>query len=260
MTTSLKAPGDAVRIVLVGTTHPGNIGAAARAMKAMGLGTLHLVAPRHFPSAEATARAAGADDLLARAVVHADLKAALADCDRVYGTTARERRIDWPTLTPREAAADMLAPGAGRAAIVFGRERSGLTNEELDLCQRAIWIPTVSAFRSLNLAQAVQICAYELHLAGGEPGAQDTAADAEPAFPRGDRPASAGEIDGLAAHLLAAMTAVGYHDPERPKLLERRVRRWLGRGALRHSEAQFLRGFLAAVESRAGAQPPDEPA
>lgn len=268
MTDSSRTPGDAVRIVLVGTTHPGNIGAAARAMKAMGLSSLHLVAPRHFPSAEATARAAGADDLLARATVHETLAAALAGCDIAYGTTARERRIGWPTVRPRAAAAEIVAAAAGTTAIVFGRERSGLTNEELDACQRAIWIPTVSEFGSLNLAQAVQICAYELHLAalvGDVDGAAvpdaAPASGASSAFRRGERPASAGEVDGLTAHLLSAMTVVGYHDPARPKLLERRVRRWLGRSGLLHSEAQFLRGFLSAVEARLGGrrQPPADP-
>lgn len=155
-----------MRIVLVGTTHPGNIGASARAMKAMGMRALHLVEPAHFPSAEATARAAGADDVLGSAVIHATLEDALLGCEVAYGTTARGRRIGWPTCTPRAAAADIAAmPSGTQVALVFGRERTGLTNTELDRCQRAICIATAADFSSLNLAQAVQICAYELGLA-----------------------------------------------------------------------------------------------
>ena len=235
---------DHVRIVLVGTTHPGNIGATARAMKVMGLSALHLVAPARFPSAEATARAAGADDILARARVHADLEDALVGVRTVYGTTARERHIDWPAQSPREAAAAIAADGDD-VAIVFGRERSGLTNEELDRCQRAIHIPTSATFRSLNLAQAVQICAYELRLA------HVAAAPAMPAPREGrDPPAAAAELEGLRAHTLAVMEAVGYYDPAQPKLLERRLQRLFNRAGLLHSESQILRGFLAAIAQR----------
>lgn len=235
-----------VRIVLVGTTHPGNIGAAARAMKVMGLDALHLVQPARFPSAEATAMAAGADDLLARAAVHESLEAALDGCAMAYGTTARERHIGWPTLSPR-AAAEAIAAEAQPVALVFGRERAGLSNAELDRCQRAIAIPTDAAFRSLNLAQAVQICAYELRLAH--------LGDVRPVTPRvgaDDPAAGAREIDDLTRHCLAVMAAVGYHDPARPKLLERRLARLFGRAGLLHSEAQILRGFLGAIEARLG--------
>lgn len=236
-----------IRIVLVGTTHPGNIGAAARAMKTMGLASLALVQPARFPAAEATARAAGADDILAQASVHESLEAAVAGCRIVFGTTARERRIDWPTQTVREAAAS-IAECPDALAVVFGRERSGLTNAELEYCQRAIHIPTSADYRSLNLAQAVQICAYEIRLAH----------DSAMAPPRGpqrsrlDSDASADELNALRAHCLQVMTAVGYHDPTAPKLLERRLQRLLSRAAIKHSEAQFLRGFLAAIEARIG--------
>lgn len=235
-----------VRIVLVGTSHPGNIGASARAMKTMGLSTLVLVAPERFPSAEATARAAGADDLLARATRCATLAEAVAGCEVVFGTTARERRIDWPAVDMRAAAATIAAT-PGPLAVVFGRERSGLTNSELEACQRAIHIPTSAEFRSLNLAQAVQICAYEIRLAH----------DASPTPPRGprrarlDAPVRADELAALRAHCLRVMERVGYYDPARPKLLERRLQRLLSKADLRHSEAQFLRGFLAAIEAAA---------
>jgi TrmH family RNA methyltransferase len=240
-----------VRVVLVGTTHPGNIGASARAMKGMGFQTLHLVTPQHFPSAEATARAAGADDVLADAVVHASLEDALQGCQVVYGTSARARRIGWPTFTPRAAAADIAqAPQSAIIALVFGRERTGLTNAELDLCQRLICIPTVADFSSLNIAQAVQICAYELALI--EP-------DAVPGTPRrgrqksGDTLASAGEIEALRAHCMAVMARVEYYDPLRPKLIDRRLRRLLARSNLLHSEVQIFRGFLTAIEDHLSA-------
>lgn len=236
-----------VRIVLVETTHPGNIGAAARAMKTMGLGTLALIKPLRFPSAEATARAAGADDILAAASLHDTLEEAVAGCRIVFGTTARERRIDWPTRTVREAAA-LIAACPEPVAVVFGRERSGLTNAELDCCQRAIHIPTSADYRSLNLAQAVQICAYEVRLAH----------DDSMAPPRGarrarlDADAGADELDALRAHCLRVMEAAAYYDPRAPKLLERRVKRLLSRAGLKHSETQFLRGFLTAIEARLG--------
>ncbi len=240
-----------VRIVLVGTTHPGNIGASARAMKAMGLRALHLVTPAHFPSAEATARAAGADDLLAAARVHATLDEALAGCEVAYGTTARSRRIGWPTCTPRVAAAEIAAlPASTEIALVFGRERTGLTNIELDRCQRAICIATAADFSSLNLAQAVQICAYELGLVepAALPGAPRRGRDKS-----GDALATAAELEALRDHCLAVMAAVAYYDTAQPKLIDRRLRRMLARTGLLHSEVQIFRGFLHAIEVRLGA-------
>lgn len=235
-----------MRIILVGTTHPGNIGASARAMKVMGIDQLRLVEPHHFPSAEATARAAGADDILAAASIHDSLADAISDCQVVYGTTARSRRIDWPVVTPRQAASEIEALD-GSCAIVFGRERSGLSNEELDLCQRAINIPTAADYRSLNLAQAVQICAYELRAAY-----LDKPAPVEPAevSARGDSLASAVELEQLRGHCLTVMERIEYHDPARPKLLDRRLRRLLNRAQLRHSEVQIVRGVLSAMESK----------
>ena len=229
-----------LRIVLVGTTHPGNIGAAARAMKAMGLTDLALVEPTRFPAAEATAMASGADDVLARAEVTSGLDEALRGCSLVFGTTARERHISWPLVTPREAAA-LAAASTQRVALVFGRERSGLTNEELDRCQRAVTIPTDASFSSLNLAQAVQICAYEMRLAHVTGVQRRTS--------RKDRVASAVEIAAAKEHALSVMVRVSYFDPDRPKLLERRLQRMLSRGRLMHSDVQILRGFLSAVET-----------
>jgi TrmH family RNA methyltransferase len=245
------AIGDQIRIVLVGTTHPGNIGAVARAMKTMALSRLVLVTPRIFPSAEATARAAGADDILARALICDSLPAALAGCERSYATTARRRHLEWPVISPREFAADLAADAVagGDIAVVFGREHSGLSNAELDLCGTAIRIPTQAQFSSLNIAMAVQIIAYELFVArGGAPiGTGAAIADADP-------PAPAAEIDHLYQHLLAVMERSGYFDPADPRLLPRRIRRLLNKGELRRSEVQILRGFLTAVQSRLSAK------
>ncbi len=236
-----------VRFVLVGTTHPGNIGASARAMKAMGFNDLCLVGPKTFPAAEATARASGADDLLAHATVVTDLAEAVADCALVVGTTARDRHLEWPVLSPRDAAARIVdVLGDGPVAVVFGREQSGLSNAELDRCHHAIRIPTNPAFNSLNLAQAVQVCAYELRQSLLVMSEHDVA-DGESML---DPPADAGELDRLHAHLIAVMTAVGYFDPTNPRLLPRRLRRLLNRGDLQRSEVQILRGFLSAVERR----------
>ena len=217
-------------------------------MKAMGLADLHLVSPRTFPSAAATARAAGADDILCRAVVHETLDQALANCAAIYGTTARERHIGWPTFTPRDAATEIAKlPLNNTVAIVFGREQSGLSNAELDRCQRAIRIPTNAHFRSLNLAQAVQILAYELHLIACAPELEASRPVDEQVG--GDR-AAASELNALKAHVLRVMEAVAYHDRSRPKLLERRLGRLLNRSALLHSEVQILRGFLTAIETQ----------
>ena len=236
-----------LRIVLVGTSHPGNIGAVARAMKVMGLDALHLVNPVRFPAIEATARAVGASDLLDRALVHSELEHSVEGCSLVYGTTARNRQINWPVLSPRDAALEISRTEAP-VAIVFGREQAGLSNSELDLCQRSIRIPTHSQFKSLNLGQAVQIMAYEIrmaHLSMGS-GKQDAIGQEK------DPLASASEIQLLRAHLMAVMKSVGYYDPAYPKLLERRIGRYLNSTNLRHSEVQIVRGFLSAIEQRLG--------
>ena len=161
-----------VRIVLVEPTHPGNVGAVARAMKTMGLDRLCLVAPRRFPSAEATARAAGADDVLHAARVVGSLDEAIADCGFVLGTTARSRRIEWPVFDAREGARRAVAQGAReQVAVMFGRESAGLTNAEIDRCHALVRIPAASRFSSLNVAAAVQILAYEMRVAAHGEGA-----------------------------------------------------------------------------------------
>lgn len=231
-----------VRVVLVEPSHPGNIGAAARAMKVMGLRRLSLVAPRQFPHAEATVRAAGADDLLAAASLCPTLDAAIADCHRVYGTTARSRSLRWPALAPRAAAAQMLAlPAHAEVAVVFGRERTGLDNDEVARCHRLIHIPTAPDFGSLNLAAAVQVLAYELHLAAltGVPVPAET-----PEAP----PATAAQMQALYEHLERALVALAFLDPDNPRQLMPRLRRFFNRAAPDALELNILRGILTAAE------------
>ncbi|HWP94513.1 MAG TPA: RNA methyltransferase [Gammaproteobacteria bacterium] len=234
---------DAVCIVLVGTTHPGNIGACARAMKNMGLGDLRLVAPARFPDPEASARAAGAEDVLARASVHATLEEAVADCTLVIGTSARRRALTWPELEPRACAERIRAlPETNRAAIVFGRERTGLTNEELDRCAFLTVIPANPEYNSLNLAAAVQIIAYELFVAG-----RHAAAPRERDLD-GEGLATAEEMEGFYAHLERVLAASGFLDPANPRHLLRRLRRLFGRAQPDRNELNILRGMLAAIE------------
>ena len=232
-----------IRFVLVATRHPGNIGAAARAMYTMGLEELWLVAPESFPHAEATARAAGADALLARARVVASLKEAIADCGLVYATSARPRTAYyWPELSPREAAPKLLAAaGSGHAAVVFGTERTGLSNEELEQCAALVRIPANPAFGSLNLAQAVQVLAYEIRCAGAE---------AEPRAPRAVPLAPATELERLNAHLAEVLAEVDFTDRNGGPHLGRRLARIFGRAELDQHEVNILRGLLAAVQAR----------
>jgi len=215
-------------------------------MKVMGFRHLSLVAPRNFPAAAAIAMASGADDLLISAQVVETLEAAVSGCAMVFGTTARDRHLQWPILFPAQAAAEAeIALADGPVAFVFGREQAGLTNAELDLCQRVIRIPTDPDFNSLNLAQAVQICVYELRnaLYRGSSTHHDGGGDR-------DRMATASELDLLYRHLIESMAAVGYFDPSNPRLLERRLRRLLNGSNVRQSEAQILRGFLTAIDRK----------
>lgn len=231
---------DNIRIVLVRPTHPGNIGAAARAMKTMALPNLWLVAPSRFPSPQAVAMAAGADDVLTRAHVTADLDAAIAECRTVFGSSARSRRIGWPTLDPRAAAARLIqAAREGPVAILFGQERAGLTNEELDRCHALVQIPANPAYSSLNVASAVQLLAYELYVA----------AQAAPALPAGEHPpATAEELQRFYRHLEEVLVSIRFLDPENPRLLMRRLMRLFNRAAPDRNDINILRGILTAVE------------
>ncbi|GAB2495289.1 RNA methyltransferase [Arenimonas alkanexedens] len=241
-----------LRIVLVGTQHPGNIGSAARAIKTMGLSALHLVAPERFPDPEANTLAAGADDILAAAPVHADLDAALAGCHFVIGTSARRRHVPLPELSPREAADQLLeAAGQGPVALLFGRERTGLENAELQRCHASVGIPTDPAFSSLNLAAAVQVLAYELRLAvlsraGGmlSSGRPMPPVDAEP-------PATADELEGYFRHLDQALHDIDFHKGKPPEMVMSRLRRLYLRSGLDAREVKILRGILSEAQRMA---------
>jgi tRNA/rRNA methyltransferase/tRNA (cytidine32/uridine32-2'-O)-methyltransferase len=240
-----------VRIILVGTTHPGNIGAAARAMKNMGLKDLVLVRPRYFPHEEATARASGAVDVLESAAVVATLDEALADCIWAAGASARPRTIGWPSLAPRECAAKLRAESKnGTVAVVFGAEKSGLTNEELDRCHTLLTIPTDPGFSSLNLAMAVQVVSYELYVAALAGAAMSPAP--VPSLPVSDVPLATGaDLERFYAHLEAVLQASGFLDPERPRHLMRRLRRLFLRAAPDQNEIHILRGILASLDPAA---------
>ena len=237
---------DNIRFVLVGTTHPGNIGAAARAMKTMGLSNLHLVEPLHYPSAEATARASGADDVLATAVVHESLDSAIAGCQQVYGMSARLRHLPVPVVDPRQAVTHIQqSQDDAQIAIVFGREHSGLSNEELDRCQHLINIPANPEYSSLNLAAAVQVISYELKMSF------------DPTIEVGRigeerEPIDAGDLEHLYTHFEQALTTIGFLDPDKPRNLMRRLRRLYNRADLDRNELQILHGILRAAETNRG--------
>jgi TrmH family RNA methyltransferase len=230
-----------VRVVLVNTSHPGNIGAAARAMKNMGLKELCLVDPLDFPSAEATARASGADDVLARATRVATLDEALGGCGLVIGASARQRTLPVPMLNPRECAQLVLEqPQDTLAAVLFGRERTGLTNDELDRCHYLVRIPANPEYASLNLAAAVQVISYELRMAA-----------ALPAPPAGKqlRYATDAEMELFYVHLEETLVAIGFLDAGNPRQLMRRLRRLFARARPNQNELNILRGILTAVKT-----------
>lgn len=231
-----------VRIVLSRTSHPGNIGAAARAMKTMALGDLALVLPRHFPDPDATAMAAGAADVLAAARVCDSLEAALADCTFAVGFSARGRDLSHAPVALREAAPEVLAHAAtGRVALVFGNETSGLTNEELLRCRRLVHIPANPAYSSLNLAAAVQVACYEIATCAGAHALPPSGAGAT---------ATGDDVRGFIEHLEAAVGVSGYVDPDKPGRFMERMRRLFARAGLEREEVRALRGMLLAFEKR----------
>jgi len=237
---------DNIRFVLVGTTHPGNIGAAARAMKTMGLSNLHLVAPLHYPNAEATARASGADDVLANAIVHNDLPSAIAGCQQVYGMSARLRHLPVPVVDPQQAVQQIQHyDDDTRVAILFGREHSGLSNDELDRCQHLINIPANVDYSSLNLAAAVQVFAYELKMRFNPAITVGRIGEAR-------EPVDAKDLEHLYTHFEQSLTAIGFLDPNNPKNLMRRLRRLFNRADLDRNELQILHGILRAAEKGKG--------
>lgn len=242
-----------VRVVLVATSHPGNIGSAARAMRTMGLESLWLVAPREFPSPEATAMASGADAILASAHVVGSLDEAIAGCVRVFGATPKSRRVPMPELPPRAAAPRLLEVAERHeVALVFGTERIGLTNEEIERCHVAVNIPTSDEYNSLNLAQAVQVLCYELRMAALSTG-QDRAVASVPTpqFSDDEPPADAARLEAFFGHLETTLAAVDFFKGRPSYTIMRRLRRIFLRAELSTREVLILRGILADVDRAA---------
>jgi len=235
---------DRIRIVLVATSHPGNIGSAARAMLTMGLARMTLVSPRRFPDPEAVALASGASSILERAVVVSTLDEALAGCVLTVGLSARPREFAGRVLSAREAAGEIVGHAThGEVALVFGSEMSGLSNAELARCHVAATIPSNPEYGSLNLAAAVQVACYELRVAtvGGD-------VWRAPRF----APATADEVEALYAHGTRTLTALRFLDPRMPRRLLPRLRRMFGRAGLEKEEVNILRGILARIDERIG--------
>lgn len=230
------------RIVLCQTSHPGNIGSAARAMKTMGLTQLYLVQPKHFPDNEANALACGAINLLESAVVCDTLEDALKGCAVAIGMSARKRQLSHELISAREAAARAanIANSEQSVALVFGTEMSGLSNRELDLCQLLAMIPTNPDFSSLNVAAAVQVMCYELLIAADE----GTIVNPTHKIPL----ATSEEIEGFYQHLEETLIKIGFLNPTEPKKLMQRVRRIYARASLEKEEVNILRGILKLTQ------------
>ena len=234
---------DLIRFCLVRTTHPGNIGATARAMKTMGLRRLYLVQPKREPEDIMLSRAAGAADLLDEAVVADTLVEAVGDCELVLGTTARDRKIEWPTLTPERAASLLVAEArlGRRVAVVYGNERNGLSNAEVEHCHQLIRIPTGDSYASLNLAAAAQIIAYEIFKAARDP---DAAAP-----PPGRPAADTGELQGFYRHLQDTLRDLDFIKVDYPPvMLMRKLVRLFNRARPAREEILILRGILKAIQ------------
>ena len=229
------------RIVLVETSHPGNIGASARAMKTMGLSRLYLVRPKLFPDLKAFEMAAGADDLLTSCVIVDSLQDALGECQLVIATSARQRGISLPELSPRECASLVGSQADNtETAIVFGRERTGLTNEELMHCHFQVLIPANPDYSSLNLAQAVQIIAYEFRIL--------QAAMPQPLAKEQEIPATTEEIEKFYQHLTEVLFAIKFLKPENLARVQTRIRRLFNRIRLERMEVNILRGVLSHIQ------------
>jgi tRNA (cytidine32/uridine32-2'-O)-methyltransferase len=236
------------RFVLVRTSHPGNIGSAARAIRTMGFQRMELVAPAQFPDREANALAAGADDVLAGAGIHADLVDGLAGSSFALGLSARRRGVTLAELSPREAAQQALAAAARgeQVALVFGNERNGLANEELARCHAMVRIPSVDDFSSLNLSQAVQVMAYELRVAMlGEVPVPQSPMHAEP-------PADAMQMEQFYEHLARTLDDIEFHKGREPTTIMLRLRKLFQRAQLDERELRVLHGILADAQRMAG--------
>lgn len=238
-----------IQVVLVNPSHPGNMGAVARAMKNMGLTQLVIVEPqRDVLDSEARARAAGALDILRQATITGSFDQAIAQCGLVIGASARLRTIPWPTVDPHQCAQMVVQQAAAqKIALVFGREDTGLTNEELEKCHWHVHIPANPDYSSLNLGAAVQVITYEIRMA-------ELARQGQAVQVVSDHPlATAAELEGLFAHLETTLQHIGFYDPDNPRQLFRRLRRLFNRAQLDKMEMNILRGILAAVDDKTSA-------
>jgi len=235
--------------VLVHTTHPGNIGAVARAMKNMGLSELYLVSPKEYPSERAEWRASNAQDVLGQARVVSSIDEALVGCGLVIGTSARDRRIPWPLFNPRECGERAVAEASTHpVAILFGREDRGLTNEELQKCHYHVHIPTNEEYSSLNMAMAVQVLCYELRMAALAANGQLNLSPE--IFAKWDMPpARAEEMELFFEHLEQVMVEVGFHERENPRQTLTRLRRLFNRVRMDKMELNILRGMFTAIQA-----------
>jgi tRNA (cytidine32/uridine32-2'-O)-methyltransferase len=241
-----------IRIVLVHTTHPGNIGAVARAMKNMGLTELYLVAPKEYPSERAEWRASNAQDVLSQARVVSTIDEALVGCGLVIGTSARDRRIPWPLFNPRECGRRAVDEAATHpVAILFGREDRGLTNEELQKCHYHVHIPANEEYSSLNMAMAVQVICYELRMAALAVG--DLLSEPSWDLP----PARAEEMELFFQHLEQLMVDVGFHERDNPRQTLTRLRRMFNRIRMDKMELNILRGMFSAIQYKIDKIDPD---
>ncbi|MBA5763294.1 tRNA (cytosine(32)/uridine(32)-2'-O)-methyltransferase TrmJ [Vibrio sp. 404] len=238
-----------VKVVLVGTSHSGNIGSAARAMKVMGLNNMVLVAPGCEVDGQAIALAAGASDIALNATVVETLEDAVKDCALVVGSSARSRTLEWPMLEPRECGEKCAAEGQqSQVAIVFGRERTGLTNDELQLCHYHVCIPANPEYSSLNLAMAVQTIAYEIRVAFLEQQKQNFVPQAEGEYPRHE------ELEMFFEHLEKVMIDTQFISADQPNKVMSKLRRLFNRARPEQQELNTLRGVLTAVEKKMGSR------
>lgn len=234
-----------VKIVLVGTSHSGNIGSAARAMKVMGFSQMVLVTPQCEIDAQAIAMAAGASEIALNATIVDSLEAAVEDCQLVVGSSARSRTLSWPMLTPRACGERFVQEGEqSPVALVFGRERTGLTNEELQKCHYHVAIPANPEYSSLNLAMAVQTLCYEIRVAYLERQAQAFPQDLQPEYPRHD------ELERFYQHLEKVLFQTQFITEEQPNLVMNKLRRLFSRARPESQEINILRGILTSIERR----------
>jgi tRNA (cytidine32/uridine32-2'-O)-methyltransferase len=234
-----------IKIVMVGTTHPGNIGAAARAMGNMGFTHLTLVDPQCPLGEIAYARASGANAILDNRETCKDLAQAIADCSCVVAASARRRSLAWPELSPPDLADKLIDMGdTTRTALVFGREHSGLSNEEMQLCNFMVCIPTNPDFSSLNVASAIQVLCYEIFQR------QVTLPPAVKSPGANDLPVPHAELEGYFEHLQDVLQMTGYLDPRRPGMIMQRLRRLYPRSEVTLNDINILRGMLTAIEKQ----------